>query len=331
MRCHRAVTLLEVVLAMGILTFLTSMTYWFYASSLTTSKRGTADAQKLRLVRVVLNRMAQEIRQAAVMTVDGQVGISGGAEDISLSTIRVPTREQARKRLLREDPAPPEYDFVRVDYKIVRHPDIMTPDNYEMPLGLARIEHLVPRPLPPQEDTGANPDEQNDGSAGAGTGAEDDGSGDNLNLDQLQETVSDALSQEGDGQNAGLGQDIRWDELYSPEIRYLRFCYYDGNTWWDTWDITGENPLPQLVRVTIGFTPMRPFGEGFNEEEPNEKFCSCLNKDPVDCDPLPADEYSITVRTAHADPLFRSRVSREGQSLAEQMAQTGADQQEPKQ
>ncbi len=323
---RRGVTLLEVVLSMGILVFLSSMTYWFYASSLESSRHGTAAAQRLRLVRVILDRIAREIRQAAVITVDDNVGLRGEAERIWISTYRVPTREQSRKRRTRDDPAPPEYDLVQVEYKIVRHPEILHEDNYELPLGLARIEHLVPRPLPrlenPDEAAGEDlPDAQEAGAEEAlDGGAASPG-------DEQFAGLEGALSgEEADGQgqagDPNLGSDIRWDELYSPEIRYLRFCYYDGNRWWDTWDITGENPLPQLVRVTIGFEPMPPFGEGFvGPDEPNERFCECLNEDPVDCEPLPEDQYSITVRTAHADPLFRSRVSREAQNFVEEMAQ----------
>lgn len=322
---RHGVTLLEVVLSMGILVFLSSMTYWFYASSLESSRHGSVAAQRLRMVRVILDRMAKEIRQAAVITVDDNVGLRGEAERIWLCTYRVPTREQSRQRMTREDPAPPEYDLVQVEYKIVRHPEILHEDNYELALGLARVEHLVPRPLPRLE----NPDEaaEEDLANGDETGAEGDfGEGEEVpGDDEFAGFEVELFNEEGEEEEAGdpsLGLDIRWDELYSPEIRYLRFCYYDGNRWWDSWDITGENPLPQLVRVTIGFEPVPPFGEGFvGPDEPNERFCECLNEDPVDCEPLPEDQYSITVRTAHADPLFRSRVNREAQNFIEEMAQ----------
>jgi hypothetical protein len=315
---------LEVVLSMGILVFLSSMTYWFYASSLETSRYGTSAAQRLRLIRVVLDRIATEIRQATVNTVDDNVGLRGEAERIWISTYRVPTREQSRERTTREPPAPPEYDLVQVEYKIVRHPEVMHEDNYELPLGLARIERLVPRPLPPLEDPEAlDEGEPLDGQESPQTA--DEYGGDFAPLDEFASDMEWAVSgdeeQRDQAGDASLGLDIRWDELYSPEIRYLRFCYYDGNRWWDSWDLVGENPLPQAVRVTIGFEPMPPFGEAFGPDEPNEEFCICLNEDPVDCDPLPEDQYSITVRTAHADPLFRSRVSREAQSLMEELAQ----------
>ncbi|MFH1834056.1 MAG: hypothetical protein ABH877_03440 [bacterium] len=331
-RCtRRGVTLLEVVLAMGILVFLSSMTYWFYSSSLETSRDGTAAAQRLRLVRVILDRMAKEIRQAAVITVDDQVGIRGEAERIWLTAYRVPTRVQSQQRLTREEPPPPEYDLTKIEYKIVRHPEIMHEDNYEWPLGLARIEGLIPRPqarlaedenLEDDEFPFEEGEEEEDSTGEEETGTEEE-------EDALEDTLDNALGRDRVGEDeedigdASLALDIRWDELYAVEVRYLRFCYYDGHRWWDSWDISGENPLPQLVRVTIGFEAMPPFGEAFGPDDPNEEFCECLNEDPVDCRPLPLDQYSITVRVAQADPLFRSRVSRETQAFMEDLSGEG--------
>ena len=79
-----------------------------------------------------------------------------------------------------------------------------------------------------------------------------------------------------------LETEVNWQELYSQEIRYLRFCYYDGLTWWDDWHVSGENPLPQLVLATIGFEAHPPCGEEFGQDEDNVEFCECLNRDPPD-------------------------------------------------
>ena len=104
------------------------------------------------------------------------------------------------------------------------------------------------------------------------------------------------------------------------EIRYLRFCYFDGSRWWDSWSVTGESPLPQLVQVTIGFEGFPPFGEETGVRVVNDEFCTCLNEDPVDCLPLEDDQYSVALRVPQADPLFRSRVSRETQASIRLMA-----------
>lgn len=330
-RLRRAVTLLEVILALGILGFVSGLTYWFYASSLETNRIGTEEAQKLRLARSILDRLSQEIRQAALIAVENQPGIRGEAERIHLASVRVPSREQAKTRDERAEPPPAEYDLVRVDYRIVRHPEIEHDDGYEYPLGLARVEVPVPNPLPPRPP-GA--DEENEENDNADTGENDPFGNENANENENDNSdfgFDEELSQAGGvgTGDADLGPRIQWDELYSPEIRYLRFCYYDGARWWDTWDVTGESPLPQLVMVTIGYEPVPPFEfKELVESKINEEYCTCLNEDPVDCEPLKADQYSTVVRVPQADPLFRSRIARESQGMIEEMLSGQSDEEE---
>jgi len=232
---RRGLTLLEVTLAMGLLVVLSSMTYWFYGSVLETRDRGTAQTHRMRLMRVVLDRMAQEIRQASLITADERVGIRGEAERIWLSTIRVPSKELSKPRRPRELPPPGEYDLTKVEYKIARHPDILSKKgNWELPLGLERVEIMIPRPDSSQ--TGESPTGQEQVVGGAEGDAQFD--------EQLAE---EEFVEETEDTGAQLEPRIEWEQLYAPEIRYLRFCYFDGRTWWDDWDVTGDNPLPQLV------------------------------------------------------------------------------------
>lgn len=310
---RRAVTLLEVMLSMGILTFVTGMTFWFYSSSLATSRDGTATAYRLRLARVLLDRIATEIRQASVITADNRVGVRGDAERIWLSSYRVPSRGLVKKRGLNAPPLPGEYDLTKVEYKIARHPEILHDDGYEMPLGLARVEIAVPRP--DSAETGAAAEEERALHGDFGNEGLRGGGGQAFAVDEFGD--ADAADSQGE-----LGPQIQWEELYAPEIRYLRFCYYDGHRWWDRWDVTGENPLPQLVEVTIGFEIQPPFGEEFDTDEAgkiNFEFCTCRNRDPVDCEPFAEDQISTVIRLAQADPLFRSRVQRESQAIVEEL------------
>jgi len=314
---RRALTLLEIVLAMSLLVVLSSMTYWFYGSALETRRSGTIRAHRLRLVRVVLDRMAQEIRQASLITADDRVGIRGEPERIWLSTIRVPSKELSKKRRSREEPPPGEYDLVKVEYKIARHPDIVQEEeNWELPLGLARVEIEIPRPDSAQTGE-ANEEEK------LVVGGEE---GEAAFLEQLAE--SQFQNEDEKAGDAQLEPRIEWEELYAPEIRYLRFCYYDGHSWWDKWDVIGDNPLPQLVMVTVGLSGRRPLEEGeLGRDEYNEKFCECLNRDIPDCEPLRANQFSTVVRVTQADPLFRSRITRETQAVMDEL-NAGKDQQD---
>ncbi|MFQ5590264.1 MAG: type II secretion system protein J [Phycisphaerae bacterium] len=304
---HRAITLLEVVLSMGLLVLLASMTYWFYFSVLEARRGGTDEARRVRLVRVVMDRMAREITQASTIAAEGHVGIRGEPERIWLSTLRVPTSHVLALRSGQLEGTNGEYDVIKTEYKIVRHPEILDEEEgYEIPLGLARVEIDVPRP-----DSAATGEAFKDELQVVGSGEEADAAAEALFEDAL-------LGNSPADNRADLGPDIEWAELYAPDIRYIRFCYFDGSKWWDDWDIGGTNPLPQLVMVVIGFEGHAPFGEEFGRSA-NDEFCECLGNDPVDCEPLPGDQYAMVVRVPQADPLFRSRIVREARGVTERM------------
>ncbi len=294
-------TLLEVMLSMSLLVVLSAVTYSFYFNSISSKSTGTERASDLRLMRTVLRRISEEIRQAVVQTGDYGMGITGGSEAIEITTLRVPRRELARERSTQEAPAELEYDLVKVHYKIARHPDVLHEDGWEQPLGLARIEKRIPRRLAAKRSLGGDEDVDPQDPQGGGRSLELDG------------------ASEDTGGEASIGPEIDWEELYAPDIHYVRFCYYDGYSWWDDWVVFGENPLPQLIEVTVGFGDHPPIHDEVADDDTNQQFCACLNKDPSDCEPLSPDEYSTVVRVTRADPLFRSRVSREGQQLAQDL------------
>jgi len=302
----RALTLLEVALSMVLLVLLTSMTYWFYSSALESRRSRTEEAQRLRLVRVVLNRLANEIRQASAATIDGRTGVQGGPERIWLTTVRVPSKDLAQPYSVWSGPPPAEFDIIKTEYKIARHPDILHADGYEKPLGLARAEIRIPRP-----DSAATGEAFEDEGRMFGSGEEAEAF--------LDAMLEEQLFGEWDEDDPDMGADVEWEELYAPELRYLRFCYFDGSTWWDDWEITGESPLPQLVMLTVGFEEHAPFGEEFGGDD-NEEFCKCMGEDPVNCPRLPRDQYSMVVRVPPADPLFRSRIGRETQAFMKESA-----------
>lgn len=333
---RRGVTLLEMILASSLLVLLSSLTYVFYSSSLSARDSGMKEAAKLRLVRVVLDRMTTELRQIPVMTRDFGVGLVGDPEAIILTTRRVPRRELAQPSPGSEGPPDSEYDLVQVQYRIARHPDVLHDEGYELPLGLARIESKVPRPESALALASAEEEENAEGEEGGETGEEGESPGEEeeglMEGDSLAlgDTFFDELfaQEENADDGASLEADINWEELYAPEVHYVRFCYFDGATWWDKWHVIGENALPQLVQITIGFSDRPPLDDSFGEDEINEEFCECLNEDPVDCLPLGRDEYATVVRLMQADPLFRSRVVRQGQDLIEKSAQQAVEEEE---
>jgi len=227
---------------MSLLVALTTMTYWFYGSSLETRERGNAEAQRLRQVKAIMERMATEIRQASAISTQQRVGIRGTAERIWLNTTRVPSREVSREIKSLGQQVVPEYDLVKLEYKIARHPDLLNEEGWEIALGMGRIEIAVPRADSAQ--TGEAFGDQGPRQPGQLTTEGDEGN------PLLQPTEADLdaefFGREGGPEETDPLDEVQWDELHAPEVKFLRFCYSDGRTWWDDWDVTGENPLPQL-------------------------------------------------------------------------------------
>ncbi|MHC5110934.1 MAG: PulJ/GspJ family protein [Planctomycetota bacterium] len=294
---RRAVTLLEIALAMGLLVLVSSMTYWFYADALETRDAESEVIRKWRLARVTLEAMANEIRQASLIPHGGVAGIVGDAEAIRVSTVRMPVKNVIPGGLDINGKPNPQTDLIRVEYRIARHPDIVhEEEGYELPLGLIRNEVLT-------EPDDTDPDAVD--ADGFPIGSD----GQALDSDSFKENSEDG---------ADVGFDINWQELYAPEIKFLRFCYFDGSTWWDKWHVSGENPLPQLVHIAIGFEGGAPFGEEFGTPEELE-YCECMNEDPQDCVPTRPDRMSTVVKVQLADPLFRSRIGAELSNLGESL------------
>jgi hypothetical protein len=234
----------------------------------------------------------------------------GEPERIWFSTIRLPATEYARAGLVMSRPPEQVYEFdqVKIEYKIARHPDIKI-DGFEAPLGLTRIEITVPR--------------KDSAETGEAFQEEGQGFGDQTEFGGDAPPEGDQAPQdpvEGDAA-FDVEDEIQWSEIYSQQIRFLRFCYFDGKSWWDRWDVSGENPLPQLIQVTVGFDPHPAFGGDVPLTQEEEEFCTCMN-DPVDvrdCAPLSPDRYTMIIRLQQADMFFRSRVTRESQALLEDL------------
>ncbi|MBW7904490.1 MAG: prepilin-type N-terminal cleavage/methylation domain-containing protein [Phycisphaerae bacterium] len=108
------------------------------------------------------------------------------------------------------------------------------------------------------------------------------------------------------------------NDLWSSELGYLEFRYFDGYEWDTKWEVTQGNSLPQLVMVTVGFGKL-----SMDEYEDVD-----LQEFPIEDYPLGpglefADRHSIIVRLPAADKFFGSRVQRVGQQMSEQLGVGG--------
>jgi prepilin-type N-terminal cleavage/methylation domain-containing protein len=109
-------------------------------------------------------------------------------------------------------------------------------------------------------------------------------------------------------------------DLWSPELGYLEFRYFDGVEWSTRWEVTEGNPLPHLVQITVGLDSIR---NDDLEDQDLEQF-------PLDQYPLGPDEpepgrYRLIVRLQAADDRFTARARKLGDQVEEVYGFGGLD------
>ncbi|MFQ5490839.1 MAG: type II secretion system protein J, partial [Phycisphaerae bacterium] len=140
--CHRtrraALTLLEVVLASGLLVLFMGSVFWFYGSALETAEEGTARTRDVQLARVVMARMAKEIRQASGNTTGFGPGLIGFDESISVNTLVLPDKIVSRRQGVTDDPIAAQFDLQEVRYYIAWDEENLDDEGNPRSLGLVR-------------------------------------------------------------------------------------------------------------------------------------------------------------------------------------------------
>jgi type II secretory pathway pseudopilin PulG len=266
-------TLLEVVIAISLLVMLMAMLMVFYDNALIQREEGTQRSRDAQLARVVLERMAREVRQAVGNVPGYGVGVFGYKDRIEVNTLVMPDRKLSEVQTVRQRKLPPQFDLQQIRYYVAWDEENLTEDGDPRALGLVRRESKT----------------------------------------YLRDAIVTSEEAEESAEEVEEVQMAFKEELYAPEIRFLELKYFDGATWWDDWELTQGNSLPQMVRITIGFEPVIPEAEDMDIVE--EDFL----EDEEEIDPLPGDRYSILVRPEQADVFFGSRMSREVSSFSEGM------------
>jgi len=111
--------------------------------------------------------------------------------------------------------------------------------------------------------------------------------------------------------------DVRTD-LWSAELGYLEFRYFDGVEWSTDWNVARGNSLPQAVQVIVGYLPVTQ-----EELDDSDLDTYPISDFPFGAPEVHADRYSIVVRIPAADRLFGSRIQRVGNQLSDQLGVEG--------
>ena len=134
----RALTLLETILAVSILVALMGLMFWFYGSTLDTREDGLARTANLQLVRVILDRMANEVRTASGNTEGYGAGLVGYKHAFSVNTPVIPDRILSEKRSLTDKQIAGQFDLQEVRYYIGWDEENLDEDGNPRALGLVR-------------------------------------------------------------------------------------------------------------------------------------------------------------------------------------------------
>lgn len=257
-------TVLEVVLAIGLMVMVSAMMFGFYDQCLRRRELVKETISSGYLARAIAHKIADEIRSANGFVPQAGPGITGTERMITLQTIAIPDRKLFSRLGIEDTPPPAECDVRQVQYYLGYDEE---EENHEYPDGTTG-----PRPMGLVR----------------------------REIKTLYQVVLDETRRKS----------VEID-LLAPELKYLRFRYFDGVEWVDRWDLglqaEGQlgNSLPQAVEVTVGYGETPPPDVEAEEEglEGNDSL-------PAPPEPYSNDSYTIMVRLTQADSFFGSRMMR---------------------
>ncbi len=290
-------------MALVLMITLLSGLYAFYKTSLEAREAGSQYARDAMLMRSLLTRMAAEVRHAASIVPGDGIGFQGVEDRIIIVRTRMPGRQTYNRFDSPHDELPPaEMDLERITYQLLW--DEENEDEQGDPLchGLWRQVQTTFDPNP-----------------------------------SFVVKTSDDPTEAQEDQPGAVGPKID-GELVAPEVKYLRFEYFDGAEWRDRWHVpyeaeeeTAEGPeegeggdggegggggfgtpsgeekgtyaLPQAVRITLGQVP------DIDEVEARKSLSlSKLDKKEKELEEPHEDRFAIVVAVPTADPsLLNSR------------------------
>lgn len=266
---RRGLTLLEVLLAMGLIVLVSATMFLFYDQTLRTRRHVQKVVSAGYLARTIAHQIAEEVRAANGFLVGAGPGISGTDRLITLQAVTMPDKKLFRALSIKDDPPPAESDIRQVQYYLAYDDEethiYADGTEADAPLGLVRREIKT------------------------------------LHQTALFENRSNSV-------------DL---DLISPELKYVRFRYFDGVEWVDKWDIGNEpegglgNSLPQAVEITVGYAELPPPEEEEDADDEDEETAPADSElAPSLPEPYSPDSYTVTVRLPQADAFFGSRIMR---------------------
>ncbi|MCK4661007.1 MAG: prepilin-type N-terminal cleavage/methylation domain-containing protein [Phycisphaerae bacterium] len=131
-------TLLEVTLALSIITVLSGIMYWFFWNITVATEQQTSRSRDVQLVRVILDHMACEIRQASGFVPGYGPGVIGTKHMISINTAVLPDKKLLYPRSITDVEEARQFDLREVRYYIGWDEENLDEEGDPRALGLVR-------------------------------------------------------------------------------------------------------------------------------------------------------------------------------------------------
>jgi hypothetical protein len=143
-RFRPGLTMLEMLLAIGLIAMLAVMMFMFYDSVTRTREIGVHAVTNLSLARSIAVKIAEEIRAANGFVKGIGPGVSGDDRMITLQTVVLPDKEMYLRRSIKDGLLPAECDIRQVQYYLAYDEELefQYPDGKTAaaPMGLVRRE-----------------------------------------------------------------------------------------------------------------------------------------------------------------------------------------------
>lgn len=273
-------TLLEILLALTLTVSLLTGVYIFYVNMMKAREAANDLTSDIQLTRIVLSRIANDIRQVAPFTPGFGVGVVGERHSITIYRYAMPETDvfdQYDPNLGNLPPA--KGDLRKVTWTLLTDTEHQDVNGEPIVHGLWYTNQRTLNQVVIVQEDGDNQD------SGFSLGKTEDGKG----------TI----------QEADVAQGLE-TELAAPEIKYLEFSYFDGADWVPEWKggERKENALPQAVMITVGRIPVPA-----EEEEFDTNVLETMDKESrEELEKEHPDRFAIIVRLNQADKFLMSRV-----------------------
>ncbi len=197
---RRGLTLLELLLALGLIVVIMGGVFAWYLTIQKTRKSSIDSLRDVLMMRALLEQVANEVRHATDLVPGDGIGFSGDENRIVIVRLAMPEVPWEPYEPMRVDLPPPIVDLRRTTYELAWDEELKDEQDNPICHGLVRNDQKTFDPNP---------------------------------RFVVQVDATDQSTEDGEIQDDSTP--VTDTELFAPEIKYLKFEYFDGAEWRDRW------------------------------------------------------------------------------------------------